>query len=196
VILAVLALARSTSEMSGTSSTLEARLVRGEREAVVEAYRAHHAEVRSFAQRLVGDLTIAEDLVHDAFIALPASMKRFRGECSLKSWIVAIAVRHAKKHVRAAQRRRAAEARLADEPRPVPAQPDAGVERAELATLLTTALDRLPLDQRVAFVLCEVEERTSVEVAAMLDEKEGTVRARLMLAKQKLRAALAEEVGR
>lgn len=176
--------------------SLEARLARGDHDAVVQAYRTHHAAVRAFAQRLVGDAMIAEDLVHEAFVALPASMKRFRGDCSLKSWIVAIAVRHAQKHVRAAQRRRAAEKRMANEPgEPVP-RPDADIERAELARLLTAALDRLPLDQRVAFVLCEVEERTSAEVAAMLDEKDGTIRARVMHAKKKLRedlAALAKE---
>lgn len=176
--------------------SLEARLARGDHDAVVQAYRTHHAAVRAFAQRLVGDAMIAEDLVHEAFVALPASMKRFRGDCSLKSWIVAIAVRHAQKHVRAAQRRRAAEKRMANEPgEPVP-RPDADIERAELARLLTAALDRLPLDQRVAFVLCEVEERTSAEVAAMLDEKDGTIRARVMHAKKKLRedlSALAKE---
>jgi RNA polymerase sigma-70 factor (ECF subfamily) len=171
--------------------TLEARLARGEHEAVVEAYRAHHAAVRAFAQRLVGDAMIAEDLVHEAFVALPGSMKRFRGDCALRSWIVAIAVRHAQKHVRAAQRRRAAEHRMASEPPEAPPRPDADVERAELARLLTAALDRLPLDQRVAFVLCEVEERTSAEVAAMLDEKDGTIRARVMHAKKKLREELA-----
>jgi RNA polymerase sigma-70 factor (ECF subfamily) len=100
-------------------------------------------------------------------------------------------VRHAQKHVRAAQRRRAAEHRMASEPPEAPPRPDADVERAELARLLTAALDRLPLDQRVAFVLCEVEERTSAEVAAMLDEKDGTIRARVMHAKKKLREELA-----
>ena len=51
--------------------------------------------------------------------------------------------------------------------------------------MLTRALDALPVDQRVAFVLCEVEERSSVEVAKMLDENDGTIRARVLLAKKK-----------
>jgi RNA polymerase sigma-70 factor (ECF subfamily) len=168
------------------------RLGAGDREALVEAYRAHHAGVRAFARRLVGDASIAEDLVHDAFVALPASMARFRGECSLQSWLVAIAARQAQHHVRAAQRRRAAEARLAHEPLAnEPAAPDAELRRAELAALLTRALDALPLEQRVAFVLCEVEERSSVEAAEILGEKDGTIRARVMLAKKKLRERIA-----
>lgn len=172
-------------------SMIEARLRDGDPEAVVEAYRAHHAHVRSFAQRLVGDRMVAEDLVHEVFVALPDSMRRFEGQCSLRTWIVAIAARRAQHHVRAALRRRAAEARLAREPQAEgPARPDEAAERAELAAMLTRALDALPVDQRVAFVLCEVEERSSVEVAKMLDENDGTIRARVLLAKKKLRVEL------
>jgi RNA polymerase sigma-70 factor (ECF subfamily) len=179
---------------------LKDRLARGDHEAVVETYRAHHEHVRSFALRLVGDPMVAEDLVHEVFVALPASMARYRGECTLRSWLVAIAVRHAQHHVRAAQRRRAAEGRMALEPRDPPQMPDAELERAELARMLTAALDALPLDQRVAFVLCEVEERTSAEVARMLDENDATIRSRVFHAKKKLKGALShvshEEVPR
>ncbi|MBX3261168.1 MAG: RNA polymerase sigma factor [Labilithrix sp.] len=176
-------------EAEGASS-LEQRLARRETTAVVDAYRAHHGHVRAFAQRLVGDAMIAEDLVHEVFVALPDSMRRFEGQCSLRTWLVAIAARQAQRHVRAALRRRAAETRLALEPKTEPARPDETAERAELAALLTRALDALPVDQRVAFVLCEVEERTSVEVASMLDENDGTIRARVLLAKKKLRSEL------
>lgn len=173
-----------------TTDDLTVRLARGEHDAVVEAYRAHHASVRAFAQRLIGDTAIAEDLVHEVFVALPAALSRFRGECSLKSFAISIAVRHAQHYLRAAQRRRVAEARLAQEPPARVPSPEDDFERAELARRLTEALDALPIDQRVAFVLCEVEERTSAEAAEILGEKDGTIRARVMLAKQKLRAQL------
>ncbi|MDB4937279.1 MAG: polymerase sigma factor RpoE [Labilithrix sp.] len=140
---------------------------------------------------------IAEDLVHEVFVALPGSMRSYRGDCTLKSWLVAIAVRHAQHHVRAAQRRRAAEGRMALEPRDVAPMPDAELERAELARVLTAALDELPLDQRIAFVLCEVEERTSAEVARMLGENDATIRSRVFHAKKKLKEKLAsKEVAR
>lgn len=169
---------------------LEDRLAEGQPDAIVEAYRAHHAHVRAFAERLVGDRMVAEDLVHEVFVALPESMRRFEGQCSLRTWLIAIAARRAQGHVRTALRRRRAESGLAFEPRAAPLRPDEAVERAELATLLTRALDTLPVDQRVAFVLCEVEERTSVEVAQMLDASDGTIRQRVFHAKKKLRAEL------
>jgi RNA polymerase sigma-70 factor (ECF subfamily) len=49
------------------------------------------------------------------------------------------------------------------------------------------ALDQLPLDQRVAIVLAEIEERTSAEIAAIVGAPEGTVRTRIFHAKRKLR---------
>ena len=61
---------------------------------------------------------------------------------------------------------------------------------------LTRALDDLPLDQRVAFVLCEVEERTSREVAEIVGVPEATVRTRLFHAKKKLRVLLQAEADR
>jgi RNA polymerase sigma-70 factor (ECF subfamily) len=189
MMLAAPALARGSTLPEAES--LEVRLRQNEAAAVVEAYRMHHAHVRSFAQRLVGDRMVAEDLVHEVFVALPDSMRRFEGQCTLRTWLVAIAARRAQHHVRAALRRRAAESRLAREPRADgPPRPDEAAERAELAAMLTRALDALPVDQRIAFVLCEIEERTSVEVARMLDESDGTIRARVLIAKKKLRAEL------
>lgn len=52
------------------------------------------------------------------------------------------------------------------------------------------ALDRLPLDQRVAIVLSEIEERTSAEIATIVGAPEGTVRTRIFHAKRKLREIL------
>ena len=58
---------------------------------------------------------------------------------------------------------------------------------------LCARLDGLPLAQRVAFVLCEVEERSSIEASRILGVPEGTVRSRLHHAKRKLQVALARE---
>lgn len=80
--------------------------------------------------------------------------------------------------------------RFAAEPPPASACPEQQAQRAQLAHVLSRALDELPLDQRVAFVLCEVEERTSTEAAAVLGVPEGTVRTRVFHARRKLRALL------
>lgn len=167
------------------------RAARGEREAIVALYTEHHASVRAFARRLVGDDALAEDLVHEVFVHLPKALARFRGDCPVRSYLVSLAAGRAHHQIRTAARRRAMESRFAREPSTVPTTPDESWQRRELARLLARALDDLPVDQRVAFVLCEVEERTSVEVGTMLGEKDATIRARVLHAKKKLRVALA-----
>jgi RNA polymerase sigma-70 factor (ECF subfamily) len=158
-----------------------------------QVYDDHHAAIRAFARRLLGD-DAAEDLVHDTFLTLPKALQRWNGASSLRTFIMGIAVNHARHYVRGSLRRRLAMARFALEPHaPMPAQEQASDQR-RLAALLVRALDSLSFDQRSAFVLCDVEERASPEVAQILGIPEATVRTRLHHARQKLRAVL-EKAG-
>ena len=178
-------------EAKDVSYELVARLRRADVAAITVVYQQHHVPVRAFAQRLVGDQEAAEDLVQEVFTALPSAITRFRGEASLRTFLVSMAVNHAKNHVRAGARRRAALARLAREPEPGGSpergNPERDAVRSELADRLVLALDELPLEQRVVVVLAEVEERTSAEIAVIVGAPEGTVRTRLFHAKRKLR---------
>jgi RNA polymerase sigma-70 factor (ECF subfamily) len=167
-----------------------AALVAGSESALRTAYREHQGPVRTFARRLVGDDAAAEDLVQEVFVRLPRAARRFRGEASLRSFLISMAINHARHFVRAAARRRAAAARYAREPRHAVAAFEDGVERRELADALVEALDSLPLDQRVAFVLCEVEGCSSAQAAGLVGTSNGTLRARLHHARRKLRAQL------
>jgi RNA polymerase sigma-70 factor (ECF subfamily) len=174
-------------------SELLERLARGDASAVGEAYDRHHESVRAFARRFLGDEAAAEDLVHDVFVTLPRAVQGFRGGSLLRTFLISIAVNHARHHLRAAARRRNAMARLAREPVHDGGTPEQEVRRAELARALTRCLDELSLEHRVAFVLCDVEERSSREVAVITGAPEGTVRTRLHHARKKLRALLEKE---
>jgi len=180
-------------EASEDEQDLALRLAAADPAAVGEVYDQHHRAVRAFASRLVGDASAAEDLLHEVFVALPKAIKNYRFESSLRTFLISIAVNHARHHVRAASRRRAAMGRFALEPEGNSQDPEQVQRRKELASLLTRALDALPLEQRVTFVLCEVEERTSREVAEITGVPEGTVRTRLFHAKKKLREELSQE---
>jgi RNA polymerase sigma-70 factor (ECF subfamily) len=185
---------RAVGEDAATEDDLVARLREGERAAVEEAYVAHHAAIRGFARRLVGDAAAAEDIVHEAFVALPRAIRRFRGEGSLRAFLIGVAANHSRRHVRSAMRRRRATERLAarEEMRPRAVDATSELINRQLAGKLWAALDELPIDQRVVFVLCEAEQRTSVEVAAIVGAPEGTVRTRLFHAKRKLREILGD----
>jgi RNA polymerase sigma-70 factor, ECF subfamily len=184
------------ADLLGTAvapSALVHRLRQGDTVALAMVYRLHHEAVRAFARRLVGDAEVAEDLVHDVFLAAPAAFRRYRGECALRTFLTSVAVNKARHYVRSASRRRKMLEKLAFEPAPRQvALADETWERRELAAELQRALDELPLEQRVVVILCEVEERTSGEVAAIVGAPEATVRTRLFHAKRKLRALLGD----
>jgi len=174
-------------------SALVSQLRRGEPSAVGSVYDQHHMAVRTFARRLIGEDAAAEDLVHEVFVTLPSAARRFQGDSSIRTFLLSIAVNHARHHLRAAARRRAAMERLAQEPSPPVLGPEQHAQRACLARALARAFDALPLDQRVAFVLCEVEERTAREASEITGAPEATMRTRVFHARQKLRASLEEQ---
>ena len=173
-----------------TQPTLVERLQRGEVSAIGEAYDLHGSPVLAFARRLLGDESAAEDLLHEVFVTLPSAIRGFHGSSALRTFLISIAVNHARHHVRAATRRRAAMSRYAREPSNELGTPEHEAIRSDLARSLTLALDELPIEQRVAFVLCEVEERTSSEVSEIVGAPEGTVRTRVFHAKRRLRDEL------
>jgi RNA polymerase sigma-70 factor (ECF subfamily) len=183
-------LAPAAADDTPVVDSLVTRLQLGDLRALAEAYDQHHTQLRAFAQRFTGDSAAAEDLVQEVFLALPSAIRRFRNQATLGTFLVSIAINHARRHVRTAARRRRALAALSCETRDSTTDPECGAAQRQLASALFRALDALPLDQRVTFVLCEIEERSSAEVAQIVGTTEGTVRARLFHARKKLRAAL------
>lgn len=178
-----------------SDGVLAAAVANGDLDALGKLYDQHHAAVRAFARRLIDDAG-AEDLVHDTFLTLPKALARWNGESSLRTFIMGVAINHARHRVRSRSRFSFAMARFGREPERVEQNPEDQSEQKRLAAMLRRALETLSFDHRTAFVLCEVEERTSVEAAEILGIPEGTVRTRLHHAKQKLRAALIKEGAR
>jgi RNA polymerase sigma-70 factor (ECF subfamily) len=164
----------------------------GDLAALGKVYDEHHAAVRTFARRLIGE-EAAEDLVHDTFLTLPKALRRWNGTGALRTFIIGIAVNHARHHVRATARRRLAMARFSEQPAAPERSQEEHAQQRKLAALLLRALDSLSFEHRTTFVLCEVEERPSPEVAQILGIPEATVRTRLFHARQKLRTWLERE---
>ena len=123
------------------------------------------------------------------FADLPRALRRFRGDAGLDTFLASMVINGTRRHLRGAIRRRRALERLAVEPPPAASSLDDDLEARELAAALVRALDQLPLAQRVAFVLCEVQGLTSAEAAALAAAPEPTIRTRLFHARRRLRAS-------
>lgn len=185
----------ATGRTTVDETALVTALAAGDLGALAAAFDRWNQRVRVLAKRLLSDPAAAEDLVQEVFTALPRAVRRFRGDADLETFLLGITVKGARRHRRAAQRRRKALERLRTAPPRGPIDPEHDAYRRELGTRLAAALDALPLPQRVAFVLCEVEDLTAGQAAAIAGAPEATIRTRLFHARRRLRDLLARERG-
>lgn len=171
---------------------LAQRIRSGDRVALGEVYDRHASAAMAVALRIVADRELAEDLVHDAFVAMWQKIDRFdpaRG--SLRSWIVTIVRNRAIDRLRGT--RASIEIGEADERSMVRSgqNPTWDDVLAQLgAEQLRTALDGLPAEQRQAIELAYFGGRTYREIATMTGVPLGTANGRLRLALARLRELL------
>ncbi|MEZ4383526.1 MAG: RNA polymerase sigma factor [Nannocystaceae bacterium] len=173
--------------MSGDSdsdtSTDERLLVAwrgGDRQAGAALFARHFRAVARFVRTKVASEAEVEDLVQATFLACTEGIERYRGEGSLRAYLLGIAY-HKVLHYYA-RRRKAAdiEQRAVEEVAP---GPSAALARRAEERLLLAALRRLPLRYQVVIELYFWEELRGREIAALLDVPEGTVRTHLRRAR-------------
>jgi RNA polymerase sigma factor (sigma-70 family) len=171
---------------------LARRIRSGNREALGELYDRYASVALATALRVVADRDMAEDLVHDAFVAVWQKIGRFdpaRG--SLRAWLLTIVRNRAIDRVRGT--RPSLEVSEADEQSLLRTSPNPTWEVAVArlsAVELRTALDMLPAEQREAVELAYFGGRTYREIAELTGVPQGTANGRLRLALAKLREAL------
>ncbi|MGZ8711127.1 MAG: RNA polymerase sigma factor, partial [Thermoanaerobaculia bacterium] len=84
----------SAPEPEDRDAELIARSAAGDRDAVPEVVARHGAHVFRFARAIASDETAAEDALQETFLAAWRGAASFRGETSVRSWLLTIA-RHA-----------------------------------------------------------------------------------------------------
>jgi RNA polymerase sigma-70 factor (ECF subfamily) len=187
---------------------LAARAATGDDRAFDVLMERHQARVYRLACRLAND-TEAGDIVQDVFLRIYQHLDSFRGESRFSTWLYRVATNVCLMR-RRTQARRPVEPLDAFLPRfdsqgthtstPVHFERSLHLEerldRERLAAAARAALARLPELYRHAFVLRDLEELPTDEVARILGVKEATVRQRVHRARLLLRGflnALSEE---
>jgi RNA polymerase sigma-70 factor (ECF subfamily) len=192
---------------AASDEELTRRAVAGDAAAFEGLVARHQDRVYRLARRLTGDRADAEEVVQDTFLRVHRRLGTFRGEALFSTWLYRIATNSALMLRRRQARRRTEplegylptfdregrHARDVDHARA--AQADELLDRARLARQARAALDRLPPSYRAPFVLRDLEELTTAEVAAVLGLTAATVRQRVHRARLMLRGYLSHLVG-
>ena len=131
-----------------------------------------------------------EDLIQSTFVQAWRGSSSYKAKGSVRSWLYGIAANLARHYIRGEVRRRKAIAGLRDEPERNRRSVSSEVADAQLVQRLTDVLQQLTHDQRVAFVLCDIEEMSGVEAARALGIRQGTMWRRLHDARRSLRNLL------
>jgi RNA polymerase sigma-70 factor (ECF subfamily) len=180
------------SEERLADARLADRIRTGDTEALGELYDRYASTAVATALRVVGSREEAEDMVHDAFVAVWRKIDRFDAERgSLRAWLMTVVRNRAIDRVRA--RRASIDVDDADERSLLRTGPNPTLEAAltrASAIDLRSAMAALPDEQRRALELAYFEGYTYREVAEMTGVPAGTANGRLRLALGKLRDAL------
>jgi RNA polymerase sigma-70 factor (ECF subfamily) len=137
-----------------------------------------------------------EDVMQEVFMVVHRRLPSFEPEASMRTWLWEIAWRTASDHKRRAHRRYEESSDALDRTEGGGRAPDRELASRRTMTALEGALARLPEPQRIVFVMFDVEGIAMDAIAATLDCPVKTAYSRLRLAREALREALAEEVGR
>jgi len=170
----------SELKLSDEPSDLEliARWKAGSQRAATQLVERHAESVARFVGS-VGLRVDVDDVVQETFARGFASLDRFRGESSLRTWLFAIA-RRLVLDQRRSERRRGGGARMQVEVRDADAvtEFDAldGVVADETERRMREAVARLTPTQREVFTLRVAEGLSYKEIAASADTTEGAAR--------------------
>ncbi len=186
-----------------SDETLAATAAAGDASAFESIVTRYQARVFGLACRLTGSESDAADVLQDTFLQAYRHLSSFRGESRFGTWLYRIATN-------AALMQRRSYARRPAEPLDefLPAFDDAGIHRATPEELTVTshieelldrriladkaraAIERLPDACRVAFVLRDLEDLPTAEVAQVLGIEAAAVRQRVHRARLLLRGYL------
>ena len=160
---------------------------------VVAAYDAHERDLFSFSLALTRDRAAAEDLVQEAFLRLVREARAGRFPDSARAWLYRVVVNLA----RSRSRRRLVADRWRSffTDRGVARSPEDEYVGRERGAAIDSALDALPTEARMAFLLA-CDGHSGREVAALIGRSEGATRTLLWRARRELRRQIRNEASR
>ena len=160
-----------------TDQELIQGVLRRDRNAFQYLVSQYQKQVIKTACYFIGNMEDAEDLSQEIFIDIIHSVKSFKQTSSLSTWIYRITVNKSLNMVKKQQRqgvmvrfesffRHSGDEETCKDLEPSISTTD--VEQQEKRALLHAAINRLPENQRIAFVLCKFEDQSYKQIADIM----------------------------
>ncbi len=197
-------LLHASSARSGSSGTvatasdesaLVGRAASGDAAAFRTLFQRHRGDVARLVYRMLNAPSDLEDVVQEVFVQVYRSLKDFRGQAKLSTWIHRVTVNVVLMHRRSAKSRPVLTEEAPGDlvPDAEATLPDEDTERRERIRAFQRLLERLADKKRIVFVLHELEGMSPAEIAEIVGAPVLTVRTRLFYARRELEAMLHEE---
>jgi RNA polymerase sigma-70 factor, ECF subfamily len=178
-------------DLARDDAGLLGRIGQGDEDAMAAFYHDHGRAVFAQVLLVVGERVLAEEIVQDTMLAVWRGAGSFRGESSVRSWVIAIARRQTRDRLRGQRLRVVDDAFLADHPGSGPGPEVTALDRAELAEV-RDAIRELASAHREVLGLAFGSGLSLPEVAGVLEIPVGTVKSRLAAARTALNRILDE----
>ena len=163
----------------------------GDPAAVAELFDRFCDPVSRFLSRAIGATADVEDLLQATFLEIARGGARFEQRSSALTWVLGIATNVVRHHRRSLGRRRRLEREVSWADRDVlESDGTESVDARRALRVASRALAALPLERRMAFVLCELEGLSAREAAEVLRASETAVWKRVSEARRAIRSAV------
>jgi RNA polymerase sigma factor CnrH len=178
------------SDVLATDAELARTALAGDQSAYTALMRRHREAVFRLVRHQAGDESEAIDITQEAFIAAFASLHRFDGERSFRTWILRIALNKCRDWGRRRMVRRLItftrpieEAAAIADPEP---DPEATLHSANAVSHIRREVQALPSKLREPLILCAIEGMNQDEAAELLGVSRKAIETRIYRARQKL----------
>jgi RNA polymerase sigma-70 factor, ECF subfamily len=176
-----------------SDETLMARYGRGDAAAFELLYRRHEMRIWRYLERNVRNRATADELMQEVWFAVARDAARYEPSARFTTWLFTIAHNRMIDSIRTSRRQTSLETLEYEAEEPGPGPLAEAVARDQAGALIR-AFEKLPGEQREAFLL-QIEGDLSVEeIAAITQSSFETTKSRLRYARAKLRELLEDHV--
>ncbi|HET9902887.1 MAG TPA: sigma-70 family RNA polymerase sigma factor [Xanthobacteraceae bacterium] len=168
-----------------SDDVLIGRIASGDRLAMQVLFARHHVRVYRFVLRLVGDPTLAEDLISEVFLDVWRQAGRFEARSAVSTWLLAIARFKALSALRKRPDEELDEETAAGI-EDASDTPEVALQKKDKGEILRQCLKSLSAEHREVIDLVYYHEKSVEEVAEIVGIPEATVKTRMFYARKRL----------